>query len=228
MKKEIKKIITIIKAAPQLKTRIICTLLFLIAGICIELAANTSTSYNALGLVYISCAAGYVYQTIMLVSCSGLAQTSSSAKKLQTSFPFYIKMLMNSIFFFIISLHRIYIASKPALDISIKESISTQCFYILMFSAICFLSSIFEILSQKFFCLSLISIIVLSATIIIWIRYAIAHSLPFYNITNLTFPIAITLGFLMIIAGSLLAILIANLLYKYPISAHVMRVNNKA
>ena len=39
---------------------------------------------------------------------------------------------------------------------------------------------------------------------------------------------AIALGFLIIIAGSLLAILTANLLYKYPISAHMMKENTKS
>jgi hypothetical protein len=39
---------------------------------------------------------------------------------------------------------------------------------------------------------------------------------------------AIAIGFLIMIAGSLLSILVANLLYKYPISAHVMKENNKA
>lgn len=227
MKKEIKKIITIIKAAPQLKTRIITALSFLIAGICFEITAKTLSTYNILGLFYLSNVTGQIYQTIMSVSCTGLGQTSSSAKKLQISFPFYIKLLVNSILFFIVSFNSVYIASKPALDMSIKESISLQCFYILMFSTICFLSSIYEILSHKFFGPSLVGMILFSFIFVTMITYSIVHPQSFFNITNLTFPIAITLGFLILIAGSLLSTLLANLLYKYPISAHVMRVNNK-
>jgi hypothetical protein len=225
MKKEIKKIITIIKAAPQLKTRIISALLFLIVGILFELGASRSTSYGILGAVYLSITTTYIFQSVMSVCCSGLVQTSSSAKKLQVKSPLYIKSLMNIIFFFIISLHRVYIASKPEPDISIKESISLQCFFILSFSALYFFLSIYEIISYKFFWLSLVGIILLFVPMVIGIHYAVSHAQFFYN---LTFPVTITSGFLIILIGSLLSIALANLLYKYPISAHVMRVNNKA
>ena len=46
-----------------------------------------------------------------------------------------------------------------------------------------------------------------------------------YRITSTN---AVIIGYLIIIVGSLLSILLANLLYKYPISAHVMKANNKA
>lgn len=227
MKKEIKKIITIIKAAPQLKTQIFCTLLFLIIGIIFELGTNKVFSYSILSIVYLSTTTMYIFQTIMSVCYSGLVQSSSEAKKLQAKFPLYIKSLINIIFFFIISLHRVYIASKPEPDISIKESISLQCFFILSFSVLCFFLPIYEIISYKFFWLSLVGI-VLTFPIMIWILHAIIHSQSFYSIKNLTFIVAIPLGFLILIAGSLLSIFLANLLYKYPISAHVMRFNNKA
>lgn len=46
-----------------------------------------------------------------------------------------------------------------------------------------------------------------------------------YRITSTN---AVIIGYLIIVVGSLLSILLANLLYKYPISAHVMKANTKA
>ncbi|WP_295095326.1 hypothetical protein [Ruminococcus sp.] len=227
MKKDIKLMISIIKAAPQLKFGIINTMLSLSGGICIELASSKFFEYNFLGLLFLSNATEVIYQSIILVSCSGLGQTSSSAKKLQVSFPFYLQLLINSIFFFFISIHRVYIASNPALELSMKENINMQCFGIVFFSALCFISSIFNILSKKFFSLSLVGIISFSVTYMIVFIHSIKHPQFFYNVTVFTFPTAITSGFLIIFAGSLLSLLVANLLYKYPLSAHVIKVNNK-
>ncbi len=227
MKKDIKLMISIIKAAPQLKFGIINTMLSLSAGICIELASSKFFEYNFLGLLFLSNATEVIYQSIILVSCSGLGQTSSSAKKLQASFPFYLQLLINSIFFFFISIHRVYIASNPALELSMKENINMQCFGIVFFSALCFISSIYNILSKKFFSLSLVGIISFSVTYMIVFIHSIKHPQFFYNVTVFTFPTAITSGFLIILAGSLLSLLVANLLYKYPLSAHIIKVNNK-
>lgn len=138
MKKEFKLMINIIKAAPQLKTRIINTLLFLIGGTLLEIGASIHISYGVIGAVYLSITTTDIFKAIMSVSCSGLGQTSSSSKKLQVKFTFYIQLFMNIIFFFVISLHRVYIANKPALDMSIKEDISLHCFNIILFCVICF------------------------------------------------------------------------------------------
>ena len=108
-----------------------------------------------------------------------------------------------------------------------KENINMQCFGIVFFSALCFISSIYNILSKKFFSLSLVGIISFSVTYMIVFIHSIKHPQFFYNVTVFTFPTAITSGFLIIFAGSLLSLLVANLLYKYPLSAHIIKVNNK-
>ena len=54
MKKDIKLMISIIKAAPHLKFGIINTMLSLSAGICIELASSKFFEYNFLGLLFLS------------------------------------------------------------------------------------------------------------------------------------------------------------------------------
>ena len=226
MKKEFKLMINIIKAAPQLKTRIINTLLFLIGGTLLEIGASIHISYGVIGAVYLSITTTDIFKAIMSVSCSGLGQTSSSSKKLQVRFAFYIQLFMNIIFFFVISLHRVYIANKPALDMSIKEDISLHCFNIILFCVICFFLFIYETISPKFVRLSVFCMLLPFITIMILITLTIKHSHSIFDISNLTFPIAIVTGLLLIISGSLLSIILASLLYKFPISERFMIVNN--
>lgn len=46
--------------------------------------------------------------------------------------------------------------------------------------------------------------------------------------SSLTLTNAVIIGYLIVISGFLLSPLIANQFYNYPISAHVMKANNKA
>ena len=216
MKKEIRKIITIIKTAPRLKSQIIFSAILLLAGILGELLIYNNFAF----MIFFTNSVLFFYQSIMTASGSGLAQSSPAAKKLQTSSPFYIQIPMYIINFLIISLHRLYIASSPLQNVSSKNNFYPQdgIFY---YSALCFCFLIYEAICYKHVILSSIFLFI---TLFLMILFTFILDI----FLKISLKGTIALGFLIIIAGSLLAILTANLLYKYPISANMMKQNTKS
>ena len=161
------------------------------------------------------------FMSIVNTSGSGLAQSSPSAKKLQTVYPFYIQIPLYIIAFLLISIHRLYIVSKPLPNLSLQESYAKHGTLILAFSVLCINFMLYEILFSKRTLLSIIFMVIIFIPTIIF-----TSMLDEFFKINMKSSIAI--GFLIMIAGSLLSTLVANLLYKYPVSAHVMKENNKA
>ena len=217
MKKEIRILETIIKTAPGLKAQIIFSAILLLVGLLCEFLSSSNLSC----MILITNSGLFFYQSIMTASGSGIAQSSASAKKLQTTYPFYIQIPMYIIIFFIISIHRLYIVSMPLPDVSLEDSYAQHGTLILGFSILCINIMILEILFSKHVILGLIFMLT-----IFFPAYIFANM--FDEFFKISMNSAIALGFLIIIAGSLLAILTANLLYKYPISAHMMKENTKS
>ena len=224
MKRDIHRIITLVKASPNLKTNIICSITMFLSGLTIEIVSSYSKSNN-IGGIFIINSVLYLYQGILLANKSGLVQSSPSAKKLQTVYPFFIRVPIYLLTFIIISLHRFYITNKVLPDISSEEHYASQCTYILCLSIICFCYLVFEIISYKKLVLGLIGLVFSIIPLVICVM-SNNKTLDIFH--HISLNSAIVAGFLIITAGSLLSILIANLLYKYPVSAHVMKVNNKA
>ena len=224
MKRDINRIITLVKASPNLKTNIICSITMFLSGLTIEIASSYSKSNN-IGGIFIINSVLYLYQGIFLASKSGLVQSSPSAKKLQTVYPFFIRVPIYLLTFIIISLHRFYITNKALPDISSEEHYASQCTYILCLSIICFCYLVFEIISFKKLVLGLIGLVFSIIPLVICV---VSNNKTLDIFHHISINSAIVAGFLIITAGSLLSILLANLLYKYPVSAHVMKVNNKA
>ena len=221
MKKDIKLMISIIKAAPQMKQKIIGSVLLLFIGILSEIL--TVSFNNSGGLLLIDAAITY-YQCSMLVCGANLVQSSSTAKKLQTTYPFFIQIPAYFIIFLIMSIYRAYLANKPLDNIPLSQNYAIQCEHILLISLVFFATMICEIIIHKFFVLGLIALLCTALPLILYANSNALLSNYFYSITLTN---AIIAGIFIIIAGSLLSVLIANLLYKYPISAHVMKMNNK-
>lgn len=217
MKKEVKKIITILKATPKLKLNIIASVVLFLLGMIGELLSHSNLS----NMIFFTNSAIIFFMSIVNTSGSGLAQSSPSAKKLQTVYPFYIQIPLYIITFLLISIHRLYIVSKPLPNLSLQESYAKHGTLILVFSVLCINCMLYGILFSKRTLLSIIFMV------IIFIPTVILTSMldEFFKINMKS---AISIGFLIMIAGSLLSILVANLLYKYPVSAHVMKENNKA
>lgn len=222
MKKEITKIMTIIKAAPQLKSQIFTALLLLASG---ALCEFSSTLGNAGILGTITCTS-VIYQSIMISNGSSIVQTSASAKKFQTIYPFIIQIPYHIIIFAILSWHRIYLASKPLNDMPANRNYAIQCGLIILYSILIFFTIFFEIICSRFL---VIGVIFMSLTIvpIVFSTSYIGSHMPTF-LYKLTLTNSITTGLVIIILGSLLSIPAANLFYKYPISAHVMKANTKA
>ena len=221
MKKDIKLMISIIKAAPQMKQKIIGSVLLLFIGILSEIL--TVSFNNSGGLLLIDAAITY-YQCSMLVCGANLVQSSATAKKLQTAYPFFIQIPAYFIIFLIMSIYRAYLANKPLDNIPLSQHYAIQCEHILLISLLFFATMIVEIIIHKFFVLGIIALLCTALPLILYANSNALLSNYFYNITLTN---AIIAGIFIIIAGSLLSVLVANLLYKYPISAHVMKMNNK-
>lgn len=217
MKKEVKKIITILKATPKLKLNIIASVVLFLLGMIGELLSYSNLS----NMIFFTNSAIIFFMSIVNISGSGLAQSSPSAKKLQTVYPFYIQIPLYIITFLLISIHRLYIVSKPLPNLSLQESYAKHGTLILVFSVLCINCMLYGILFSKRTLLSIIFMVIIFIPTIIF-----TSMLDDFFKINMKSSIAI--GFLIMIAGSLLSILVANLLYKYPISAHVMKENNKA
>ena len=88
MKKEVKKIITILKATPKLKLNIIASVVLFLLGMIGELLSHSNLS----NMIFFTNSAIFFFMSIVNTSGSGLAQSSPSAKKLQTVYPFYIQI----------------------------------------------------------------------------------------------------------------------------------------
>ena len=217
MKKEVKKIITILKATPKLKLNIIASVVLFLLGMIGELLSYSNLS----NMIFFTNSAIIFFMSIVNISGSGLAQSSPSAKKLQTVYPFYIQIPLYIITFLLISIHRLYIVSKPLPNLSLQESYAKHGTLILVFSVLCINCMLYGILFSKRTLLSIIFMVIIFIPTIIF-----TSMLDDFFKINMNSSIAI--GFLIMIAGSLLSILVANLLYKYPVSAHVMKENNKA
>lgn len=217
MKKEVKKIITILKATPKLKLNIIASVVLFLLGMIGELLSHSNLS----NMIFFTNSAIFFFMSIVNTSGSGLAQSSPSAKKLQTVYPFYIQIPLYIITFLLISIHRLYIVSKPLPNLSLQESHAKHSTLILAFSVLCINFMLYEILIIKRTLLSIIFMVIIFLPTIIFTSMLD----EFFKINMKS---AIAIGFLIMIAGSLLSILVANLLYKYPVSYHVMTENNKA
>lgn len=221
MKKDIKLMISIIKAAPQMKQKVLGSVLILFIGILSEIL--TVSFNNSGGLLLIDAAITY-YQCSMLVCGSNLVQSSATAKKLQTTYPFFIQIPAYFIIFMILSLYRAYLSGKPMGDIPQPQNYAIQCEHILLISLVFFATMICEIIIHKFFVLGLIALLCTALPLILYANSNALLSNYFYSITLTN---AIIAGIFIIIAGSLLSVLTANLLYKHPMSAYVMKANNK-
>lgn len=217
MKKEVKKIITILKATPKLKLNIIASVVLFLLGMIGELLSYSNLS----NMIFFTNSAIIFFMSIVNISGSGLAQSSPSAKKLQTVYPFFIQIPLYIITFLLISIHRLYIVSKPLPNLSLQESYAKHGTLILAFSVLCINFMLYEILFSKRTLLSIIFMVIIFIPTIIFTSMLD----EFFKINMKS---AIAIGFLIMIAGSLLSILVANLLYKYPVSYHVMAENNKA
>ncbi|WP_026655271.1 hypothetical protein [Butyrivibrio sp. AE3003] len=222
MKKEITKIMTIIKAAPQLKSQIFIGIFLFVGGVFCEFSSDLGNT----GIIGLSTCVCLIYQSIMISSGSSIVQSSASAKKLQTLYPFILQMPFHIIIFALLSWHRVYLSSKPIPDMSADRIYAIQCGLIILYSIAIFIISISEIITRKFFVFGVICICITYAPIILSICF-IGIRVPSL-LYKLTLTASIAAGFAIVITGSLLSILVANLLYKYPISAHVMKANNKA
>ena len=216
MKKEAKKILTIIKATPKLKLNIIASIISLIIGI-VFLALSSS----AIGLICTSSCTIFIHQAIMLPTGSGLVQSSSSAKKLQAFYHFIVQLLCSIIIYTFFTFYYMYISEISAIEMS------PSSFFIIFYSYMIATFQIIETLNCKCFGLGTIC-----ALLPIFLLLVKAFNHESNNLLNLVFSLnptnAVIIGYLIIIVGSLLSILLANLLYKYPISAHVMKANTKA
>jgi hypothetical protein len=161
----------------------------------------------------------------MISSGSSIVQSSASAKKFQTLYPFIVQIPYSIILFALLSWHRVYLASKPLHDISADRNYATQCGLIILYSMLIFFSIIIEIIIRKFFAFGIICISLSLLPIVISISF-IGLRMPSL-LYKLTLTASIATGFAIVITGSLISILAANLFYKYPISAHIMKVNNR-
>lgn len=216
MKKEIRKIITIIKAAPNLKANTISSIITLCVGMILLAKQGFLTGTGK--ILFITCTT-FIQQAIMLSSGSGLIQSSSSAKRMQTFYPCIIQFPFSILMYTIIAFHSIYIDTT--------FDISWSCWFIILYSILIAGLEIMPHVNYKYFGFGFI------CTMLIIIPYAvIICNFEKHNILHLPSSLALTnaviIGYLIVITGSLLSILIANLLYKSPISAHVMKANTKA
>ena len=222
MKKEITKIMTIIKAAPQLKSQIFTAIFLFFAGVFCEFSSPLGNT----GIFGIITCTSLIYHPIMASSGSSIIQSSASAKKFQTIYPFIIQIPYHIIIFAILSWHRVYLANKPLHNMSADRNYATQCGLIILYSMLIFFSIIFEIISYRFIVIGIICAALSILPIVLSIGYIGSHMPTF--LYKLTLTNSITTGLVIIILGSLLSIPAANLFYKYPITAHVMKANNKA
>lgn len=221
MKKEIKLIISILKAAPQIKQRVFSTLWVIFFGTVSDIC---SSGYSLGCGIMIMTGALLFYQCILQVSCTGIAQSSATAKKLQTVFTFYVLIPSNIIIFMLLSAYRVYLAYKPPHNMSLSQNYTLQCESILILSLMFFFTMLSEIILNKFYVIGCAIIVLSVVPLIFWRNFSIFIS-P--HLTSLTLTTSIIAGFMIIIAGSLLSILMANLLYKYPQSAFLMKAATK-
>ena len=222
MKKEFKLIISIIKATPQIKQKIYYSVLISFLGIISDIC--TASYNNAAGLMVLS-GVLILYQCIMIVCGSDIVQSSTVAKKLQTVYPFFIIIPSQIIIFISLSFYRVYLASKPMNDMTQQKNYAVQCEHILIISLVFFVTMICEIIMQKYYVFGIITFVILVVPLILYSNTNALISNFFFSITLTD---SILSGLLIIIAGSLLAILTANLLYNHPIADQIIKLNNKA
>ena len=161
----------------------------------------------------------------MVVSGSDIVQSSSAAKKLQTVYPFFILLPAQIIVFTLLSIYRVYLASKPMNDMTQPKNYAVQCEHILIISLVFFVTMICEIIMHKFYVFGIITFVILVVPLIL---YSDSNALISNFFSSITLTDSILSGLLIIIAGSLLAILTANLLYNHPIADQIIKLNNKA
>ena len=222
MKKELKLMINIIKATPKIKQKIYYSVIAVFLGIISDIC---SASYNNAGGLIALNGAIILYQCIMVVSGSDIVQSSSAAKKLQTVYPFFILLPAQIIVFTLLSIYRVYLASKPMNDMTQPKNYAVQCEHILIISLVFFVTMICEIIMHKFYVFGIITFVILVVPLIL---YSDSNALISNFFSSITLTDSILSGLLIIIAGSLLAILTANLLYNHPIADQIIKLNNKA
>ena len=223
MKKEIRKIITIIKAAPNLKANITTYIIMLGLGV---LSFVQKNSIETSKLCLITCTS-FIHQTIMTASGSGLIQSSSSAKRMQTFYPFIIEFPCSIIIYTILAFNYVHIAGTPSHDMSLADLQTACCWFIITYSFIIAAIHLIKSFSYKRFGLGMIcAILAIIPFLVIIFNFETNNRLHLHS--SLTLTNAVIIGYLIVISGFLLSPLIANRFYNYPISAHVMKANTKA
>lgn len=201
----------------KVKMQIGMALLFFTLGVVIDVMSR-GASY--LGGFYIVLAGMFVFQCIISMDASTLIQSSGYKRKIQVSYPYYAVIPLVLLFYTILAVAHGIMAGMPMDGLTAAENYDRQILYFFSMNTLLFAMLVYFGLCYKYFILGMI---VLMAAVF-------PLSMGFYKYEALiisTFSLSgvIIMGYILIIVGFAISILISKALYRKEMSRLAVRVN---
>ncbi len=210
----------LLKYGLQVRTMLILTIVFFIAGVLMELFL-TGTGTDVISGMYLVISGAYIYQLMMTPSASSLVQTSSFRRNLQTKYPM-IMTLCTTLFTFTVF---VLLRTRRILAMGGKESgeaAAAASKGIFVTAALASLILIYMGVCFKKYILSFVFLIIVA--FVLGLTGTIDHLSRLFTFVNcLNYPTLILTSYGVIIAGAILGWLISILCYRMPIDALAIR-----
>ena len=216
--KSLIKCFKLLKYSAQLKRSIIFMVIIGICGFFMEFASSESQSF--IGGFYIFLFPVMIGQMLFTLSMSGLIQSSSYKKKLQTGFPFMVQLPITGISLFVVIAHRAWIVKHGTPGISDAENYTSQAAYIFWLGVIIFFSLVYFGVCYKFFVASLVVFCIIVAVVMTGMHN---EYLGLNSIVGKSFEVSVAITVILYLLGNLVSYLISNLLYKCDMSEYMIK-----
>ncbi|MCQ2522945.1 MAG: hypothetical protein MJ123_01285 [Lachnospiraceae bacterium] len=207
--KDLKKGIKLMAYGLQFKTMIGMFAFFLVFGVLMEIFLNDEMG-NMGGFYFVICGS-FIYQLIITSSVASYISSSPLKKKIQTTLPSVLSFLTVAIFFTVFVVMRSIRLSVANYDAKV---IMSGYKGILLVAILAMVIQIYNSFAYKFFWASTIGLLVVMVPImIIGMRgYRLVVFKPFAS--NIAY---VALGYVLLIVGVLLSVIIGKAIYKREI-----------
>lgn len=209
--------LTLTKYGIKAKMQFAMATLFFIIGVIVDIFSNGS-SY--IGGFYVVLSGMFIFQSIISIDASTLIQSSGYKKKIQVAYPYYAIIPIVTVFYTIIVIVHAKMAGSTMGGLTVEENYNRQVVYLFAMNALLFVTLVYFGVCYKYFIvgmiLLLIAVLPLSMATFAEEEWICAH---------FTLSQVIIIGYVLMIVGFIVSILISKLLYRKPLSKVAVRVN---
>ncbi|WP_026657944.1 hypothetical protein [Butyrivibrio sp. AC2005] len=213
MKKDLKLIFKLLKYGPNGKKQFLFMGVFTVFGIVMNLTAEAESVVWGL---YLLLPCSYVVQMIYPLCYSSLYQSSPLKKKTQTYLPYLVMIPLALILFTLMVVIHVVAAKHGAAGYTMEEYTAMQSRYILITGIMAFCMYTYIGICYKYFVGGMIGLFVIVIPLVFLSQFS--KNDPIYNFAAQSLTRSVVIGYVLIILGCIMSVVLANLLYKKELS----------